>query len=46
MTTFRVHYESGDFIDVDAEDPIEARQQANQRKSGQVTKVKVLKVKP
>lgn len=46
MTTFRVHYESGSFIDVDAEDPTDARQQANQQQGGRVTKVKVLKERP
>ena len=45
MTKFRVHYETGEIIDVDAEDPVDARQQANHQQAGKVTKVKVLKEK-
>lgn len=43
MTTYRVHFADGDKIDVDAEDPIDARQKANAQRGGIVTKVKVLK---
>lgn len=45
MTKFRVHFETGEIIDVDAEDPIEARQQASHQQAGKVTKVKVLKAR-
>lgn len=45
MTKFRVHYETGETIDLDAKDAVEARQNANKQQEGIVTKVKVLKEK-
>lgn len=45
MTKFRVHYEAGEIIDIDAEDATEARERAKKLQSGLITKVKVLKVK-
>ena len=44
MTKFRVHYETGEIINVDAEDAVEAREQVKKAQSGIITKVKVLKV--
>lgn len=43
MTTFRVHYAGGDTVDVEADDPIDARQKANQQRGGIITKVKVVR---
>jgi hypothetical protein len=45
MTKFRVHYESGETIDLDAKDATDARERAKKRQPGIVTKVKVLKEK-
>ena len=45
MTKFRVHYELGEIVDINAEDAAEARELAKKIQSGIVTKVKVLKVK-
>jgi hypothetical protein len=44
MSTFRLHYSDGTTLDVDAETPAKAREIAKERRTGTVTKVKVLKV--
>lgn len=43
MTKFRVHYETGETIDLDAENATEARERAKRKQPGIVAKVKVLK---
>lgn len=43
MTQFRLHYTDGSTLDIDAETPKQAREIADQRRSGKITKVKVLK---
>jgi hypothetical protein len=45
MTAFRLHYTDGTTLDVDAENPVHAREIAKERRSGIVTKVKVVKEK-
>lgn len=43
MSVFRLHYSDGTTLDVDAENPTQAREIAKERRTGVVTKVKVLK---
>lgn len=41
ISTFRVHYDDGTTLDVDATSPDDARKVAKGRRSGIITKVKV-----
>lgn len=43
MTQFRLHYSDGTTLDIDAETPAKAREIAKERRTGVITKVKVLK---
>lgn len=43
MTAFRLHYSDGTTLDVDAENPAQAREIAKERRTGIVTKIKVVK---
>lgn len=43
MSVFRLHYTDGTTLDVDAENPTQAREIAKERRTGVVTKVKVVK---
>ena len=45
MSVFRLHYSDGTTLDVDAESPTQAREIAKERRTGVVTKVKVVKEK-
>lgn len=45
MSVFRLHYSDGTTLDVDAENPTQAREIAKGRRTGVVTKVKVVKEK-
>lgn len=45
MTVFRLHYTDGTTLDVDAENPAQAREIAKDRHKGIVAKVKVVKEK-
>lgn len=40
---FRLHYSDGTTLDVDAENPTQAREIAKERRTGVVTKVKVVR---
>lgn len=46
MTTFRIHYVDRSIVDVDAQDPKQAREIAQERRDGKIAKVKVLKEQP
>lgn len=43
MTTFRIHFEDGTTLDVDADHPDDARAAAKDKRAGRITKVKVVK---
>lgn len=43
MTQFRLHYTDGTTLDVDAETPAQAREVAKERRTGIISKIKVLK---
>lgn len=43
MSIFRLHYTDGTTLDVDAENPVQAREVAKERRTGVITKIKVLK---
>lgn len=43
LRTFRVHFEDGETVDVRAVHPDDARDQASQRHSGRIRKVKVVR---
>lgn len=43
MTQFRLHYTDGTTLDVDAENPTQAREIAKERRTGVITKVKRVK---
>lgn len=45
MPVFRLHFLDGTTLDVDAESPTQAREIAKVRRTGVVTKVKVVKEK-
>ena len=45
MTLFRVHYNDGSTMDVDADRPDNARLKALEERKGIITKVKVVKEK-
>ena len=45
MSVFRLHYTDGTTLDVDAENPTQAREIAKERRTGVITKVKVVKEK-
>lgn len=43
MAIFRLHYSDGTTLDVDAENPTQAREIAKERRTGVITKVKRVK---
>ena len=43
ISTFRVHFEAGEKLDVDATDPIDAGQKANAIRGGKIKKIKLVK---
>jgi hypothetical protein len=45
MTTFRLHYDDGSTLEVDAETPGEARAVGATRRTGRICKVKVVREK-
>lgn len=46
MTTFRIHFETGETVDVEADHPDDARAKAAENRRGiRITKVKIVKEK-
>lgn len=43
MTTFRLHYDDGSSLDVEAETPDQARSIAKSRRGGAVKKIKIVR---
>lgn len=43
MSVFRLHYSDGTTLDVGAENPTQAREIAKERRTGVITKIKVVK---